>query len=116
MVASIPVVLREGDARPEVAIAFVRRDGSVADWDSSVELVSGWPAPHARARNLTELVAPLDPPEMPDLRGFTPGTSWSGLVGLAGFESEPPRPLLAELAAVPGREELRLTLSPAPDT
>jgi signal transduction histidine kinase len=115
MVASIPVVLREGDARLEAPSALVRRDGSIADWSPGIELVSGWTAPRAKSRLLSDLVSPLDPRELPDLRAFTSGTSFSGLVGVAGFESQPPRVAFAELGPVLGRDELCLTLSPPPD-
>jgi len=80
-----------------------------------MELVSGWTAPRAKSRLLSDLVSPLDPRELPDLRTFTPETSFSGLVGVAGFESQAPRVAFAELGPVVGRDELCLTLSPPPD-
>jgi signal transduction histidine kinase len=112
MVASIPVVFREGDARPEAATALIRRDGSIAEWSPALELLTGWSAPRAKQRLLSDLLAPLDPLEMPDLHSFVPGVRWSGLVGIAGFEALAPRPAIAELTHVTGRDELSLMLAP----
>ena len=93
----------------------MRRDGSIADWSPAIELVSGWAAPRAKACLLSELLAPLDPHGMPDLRTLAPGSSFSALVGVAGFESQAPRVAFAELSSVAGRDELELRLSPPPD-
>jgi signal transduction histidine kinase len=115
MVASIPVVFREGDAQPGATSALIRRDGSIAEWSPAIELLSGWSAPRAKQRLFSDLFAPLDPHDMPDLRSFVPGMSWRGLVGIAGFEALAPRSAIADLAAVAGRDELRLTLAQPSD-
>ena len=115
MVASIPVVRREGDAEPGVARALVRRDGSIAEWSSAIELVSGWSASRAKQRTLSDLLAPLDPCDMPDLHSFTAGASFRGLVALVGFEALPPRPLMAELTHLADKDELCLTLAQPSD-
>jgi len=112
MIASGPLPAREGDAAAAVACALVRRDGSIADWSAALALFSGWSEASAKQRALSELVTALEPREMPELRAFAPGMSWSGVVALAGAEAQAPRCVLAELRHVPGRDELRLTLSP----
>ncbi|HEV8548370.1 MAG TPA: ATP-binding protein, partial [Polyangiaceae bacterium] len=115
MAASVPVASREGDAALQAAGASVRRDGTIADWSPALELVSGWPSPSAKLRLLSDLIVPLEPREMPDLKALGPGMSFSGIVGVVGADGRAPRPALAELRHVPGRDDLLLTLTPPPD-
>jgi two-component system cell cycle sensor histidine kinase/response regulator CckA len=112
MVASVPRFLREGDAEPA---ASIRRDGTVSAWSPELERITGWSADDARRSSLSELLAPLEPREMPDPKQFVPGMSWSGLVAVAGSGSRAPRPLRAELRCPAGSEDIRLTLAVVDD-
>ena len=112
MIASIPGHRREGDAETAAPTARIRRDGSVSAWSSGLELLSGWAAADARQKSFAELVAPLDPPEMPDPKQFVPGMSWRGLVALAGYATSAPQALYAELRRTTDAEELELLLGP----
>jgi two-component system cell cycle sensor histidine kinase/response regulator CckA len=112
MVASVPRFLREGDAEPTASAAFIRRDGTVSAWSPELERIAGWSANDACQRLLTELLAPLDPREMPEPKQFVPGMSWSGLVAVAGSGARAPQALRAELRCAPDSEDIRLSLAP----
>ncbi len=106
----MPRELLEGGTEPEEASLLVRRDGSISDWGAGLDGLTGWAEPAARAHPLAALVVPLDPPEMPELRAFVSGMSWSGLVAVPGNEGAPPRLLDAEVRRANGADDVRVTL------
>jgi signal transduction histidine kinase len=112
MIASEARVVRVGDAEPASAAALVRTDGSVCAWNAALELLSGWDEASARGRSFFEIVVPLEPREIPELKLFVPGMSFSGLVAVSGLERRMPRVLAAEIQRVAGSDELRVTLAP----
>ncbi|HTQ05974.1 MAG TPA: ATP-binding protein [Polyangiaceae bacterium] len=98
-----------GTETPEASF-LVRRDGSISEWGPGLENLTGWLEAAARGRPFASVVVPLDPPEMPELRAFVSGMSWSGLVAVPGADGAAPRLLSAEARRASGGDDVRVTL------
>jgi signal transduction histidine kinase/ActR/RegA family two-component response regulator len=96
------------------ASAVLTRAGTVSEWDTRLERLSGWPATHAVGRPLAELLVALEPTELPDVKILSPGMSWSGLVGLIGSGTCSRLPLLGELRVLGREQGVRLSLRRLP--
>jgi two-component system, cell cycle sensor histidine kinase and response regulator CckA len=112
----MPQEIRLRGTEPTEASLLVQRDGSIREWGAALESITGWGEVAARGRTLSAVVVPLEPREMPELKAFVSGMTWSGLVAVPGIEGRPPSVLLAEVRRAPGVDDIRVTLKLRADT
>jgi signal transduction histidine kinase/ActR/RegA family two-component response regulator len=80
--------------------------GKVTKWSPALEKASGWPSSQAVGRQISELIVPLIPAELPDVTDSTAGISWEGLVALPGFCERAPMPARATIEKHPNGEAI----------
>ncbi|HEU4581494.1 MAG TPA: ATP-binding protein, partial [Polyangiaceae bacterium] len=90
--------------------ARLDREGNVSGWDRALEPLWGRPAAQALGRRLEQLLVPLEPESLPDLRGVQCAGTWSGVVALVPSNGNAPRTTGIRLTR--SGEGLELQLAP----